>query len=244
MKYYCLGIPGMNLTKLKMNLTKFKSKEILEDKLVADTVSIIQKLQKNQNSLFLLFSGGSTPKIFLQKLSNTAINWTNITISLADERLVDSKSEYSNGKFLFENLINRIKSDKPKFLPLVQDPKNEINNLLLLNQESLFSKKPDIIFLGMGNDGHFASLFPNDNNSEIGLNTNYNEILLNTNAPVHPEKRVSFSLNHIIKSTHLFLFCTGEEKLNIITNTTPKEELPIYNLLESRKNAISVYWAP
>lgn len=234
----------MNLKRINMNLIKFRSKETLENQLVAETVSIIKELQETQNSLFLLFSGGSTPKIFLQKLAISEINWANITISLVDDRFVESNSEYSNEKFLFENLINLIKSEKPRFLSLVQDSKDEESNLILINQEPLFSVKADIVFLGMGTDGHFASLFPNDEKSALGLIKNNDKILINTNAPVHPQKRVSFSLNHITKSSYLFLFLTGEEKLNIITNSTTKEKLPIYNLLESRKKPISIYWAP
>lgn len=227
-----------------MNLIKFKSRETLEDQLVTETVSIIKELQDTQNSLFLQFSGGSTPKIFLQKLAVSEINWVNITISLVDDRFVNSNSEYSNEKFLFENLINLIPLEKPRFISLVQDSKDEENNLILINQEPLFSKKADIVFLGMGNDGHFASLFPNDEKSALGLSKNNDKILLNTNAPVHPQKRVSFSLSHITKSSHLFLFLTGEEKLNIITNSKTNEKLPICNLLESSKKTISIYWAP
>jgi 6-phosphogluconolactonase len=234
----------MKLNNIDMNLIEFKSKEILEEKLVVETILIIQKLQKSKDLLFILFSGGSTPKFFLQKLAKAKINWNGITISLADERFVNTNSEYSNSKFLFENLIDRIENEKPRFLSLVQDQEDEIKNLTLISQEKMFSYIPDMAFLGMGDDGHFASLFPNDYNSEVGLSKDNNKILLNTNAPFMPKKRVSFSLNHLSKSTHLFLFCTGEKKLNILTNKTKREKLPIYNLLESRQTTISIYWAP
>ncbi len=227
-----------------MNIIEFKTKELLENQLVEETVSKLKELQASKTNLFLLFSGGSTPKYFLQKLAKADISWKSITVGLADERLVDELSEHSNKKFLYENLINRIESEKPLFLGLVEDTSDELNNIKLLKQQKELLREPDIVFLGMGTDGHFASLFPNDTNSSLGLGENNSEIILNTNAPVNPKQRISYSLNHINKSKYIFLFCTGEEKLNLMTHKSSENQLPIQHLLEQGKKKVSIYWAP
>lgn len=227
-----------------MNIIKFKTKDDLENQLVKETVAKITELQDSKKNLFLLFSGGSTPKLFLQKLAKSDISWNSITVSLADERLVDEMSEHSNKKFLYDNLINRIDSEKPQFLSLVLEPNNELENIKQVRQDKKLFQEPDISFLGMGTDGHFASLFPNDNNSSQGLKENNSDIILNTMAPVSPKKRISYSLNHLIKSKYLFLFCTGHNKLNILNQTPLDNKLPIHDLLQQGKKSISIYWAP
>jgi 6-phosphogluconolactonase len=148
----------------------FSNKDELDTALAKSIVLDINKAIETKGSAYLLFSGGSTPKGLFQKLASEHLDWNQITIGLVDERMVGEDSEFSNAAMLKKLLINEIAGDKkPRFLPLVyrtDDDEINLNTAIEhLNQIGL----PDVVVLGMGNDGHFASLFPGDPASEQSL---------------------------------------------------------------------------
>ena len=103
---------------------------------------------KNDFASFIV-SGGSSPISIFQDLNNSDLDWSKIKISLVDDRFVDKSHDDSNEKLLHDHLL--------------------INNAVIANFVSLKSNfedvlkinKPfDLMLLGMGEDAHFASLFP------------------------------------------------------------------------------------
>ena len=97
--------------------------------------------------------------------------------------------------------------------------------------------KRQVLILGMGKDGHTASIFPNDSASDTALVSE--EPFLNTNAPTHPTNRITCTLSLIKKAKHIFLLITGKEKLEIFNNKSL--ELPIHKVLAEREDLITFY---
>lgn len=220
-----------------MILNRFKNKADLDEILADRIISILNETIKEKKQATLLFSGGSTPVGLLKVLSKKKFDWTSVTMSLVDDRMVEDNSSFSNYKMIKELFINQIAPEaQPRLLPLVVDLQDFDKNLKLVSKNFENILKADLVILGMGNDGHFASLFPNDSASEKALNQENKEKLVYTQAPVYPEQRISFSWNFIKKSKYLFLHITGNEKLHIIQNETFHKNLPVNVLLTERAN--------
>lgn len=222
----------------------FENKEKLEDELRDKIVSIIHTSIEKNNTASILFSGGSTPAGLFKKLSVVELDWSLVKIGLVDDRMVDEVSEFSNAKMIQELFISKIKKSKPQFFPLVINHSNEKNNSKKLNVHLNEIGIPDISVLGMGGDGHFASLFPNDKNSERGLMLNNRNTYCYTTAPAVPKERISFTWSFLKKSSNLFLFITGEEKLNLIENKNTRELLPIDSVISDEDIDVNLFWAP
>ncbi|MDG1175616.1 MAG: 6-phosphogluconolactonase [Flavobacteriales bacterium] len=222
----------------------FENKEQLEDKLKTIVLDYLKKVLKKKDSASILFSGGSTPIGLLKKLAEEDFNWENVKVGLVDDRMVDLEDEYSNARALRTVFVQNIKGNRPTFFPLVFNPKDESENTSEAINSVNSIGNPDIVLLGMGGDGHFASLFPNDKKSTLGLSKEYPESLIYTTAPDHPTNRISHSWEYLKKADKLILFATGKSKLNIIEKKEEREILPIDTLLNDTEIEPILYWAP
>ena len=86
-------------------MNRFESRELLEDSLADELLKVLTESIEKYGNATLLLSGGSTPKVLFQKLSERKFPWENITIGLVDERFVNNSSEYSNEKLIRETLL-------------------------------------------------------------------------------------------------------------------------------------------
>ena len=221
----------------------FTNKNELDTALTKSIVLDINEAIQTKGRAYLLFSGGSTPKGLFQKLASEHLDWNQITIGLVDERMVAEDSEFSNAAMLKKLFINEISGDKkPHFLPLVyRTDDNEINLKTAteqLNQIGL----PDVVVLGMGNDGHFASLFPADPASEQSLRQINSDALLYTMAPQFPHSRISHSWAYLRQAGKLYLHISGNDKRDLIRNQH-KGKLPIDTVLNDKETSVEIFWA-
>lgn len=120
--------------------------------------------KQSQGDIFrLAVSGGSTPGAVYTALTRfDDIDWSRVELYLVDERFVPHTSDQSNYKLLYETLIAPL-PEKPKFICFdtslsIADALSEYESHLDTTDHSFF----DLILLGMGTDGHTASLFPKD----------------------------------------------------------------------------------
>ena len=104
---------------------------------------------ENNGIASLVMSGGSSPLKIFEELSNIDIPWAKVQVTLVDDRLVDNDNIYSNQKLIYDYfLINKAKL--AQFIPLTKE----------IITKNIIRTPFDISLLGMGLDGHFASLFP------------------------------------------------------------------------------------
>ena len=178
-------------------------------------------LSENAQSTFIV-SGGSSPVQIFKDLSAMEAKWSDINISLVDDRVVDINHEDSNEKLVKELLI-KDKAKDASFISIC----NQSNVLLTL-------KRPfGVMLLGMGEDGHFASLFP----KLIETNPDYFDIesdaeIFFTEPMGNPcHKRVSMNLSMILKSKNIYLLVSSEKKLEVLNQAKTDSTLPLYYLL-------------
>ena len=122
-------------------------------------ISLIHAVLQKQNGCLLALSGGSTPiPVYKELGKSSAIEWDKVWICLVDERYVNKDNDDSNAKMITETLLTE--ANIPKRNILFPNTSLPINECVDQYDEALSSITPDIAVLGMGPDGHIASLFP------------------------------------------------------------------------------------
>ena len=129
---------------------------------------IFIKLLKSDGENRFILPGGSTPRFFYPYLADQVIDWTEVTIIPSDERLVEESSSQSNSGMIKRKLVHRIQGACiPYIFPILDgiDPKESDTIVASINRrvENLLPIKA--AFLGVGVDGHTASLFSGDKES-------------------------------------------------------------------------------
>ncbi|MBM3186779.1 MAG: 6-phosphogluconolactonase [Bacteroidetes bacterium] len=200
-------------------MKRFESKELLEDSLAGELIIVLGEAIEKYGNATLVVSGGSTPKGLFKKLSERKIPWKNTTIGLVDERFVNNSSEYSNEKLIRETFLQR-EAYEATLIPMVFDDSNEEKNIDLVRKAYEKFDRIDAIILGMGDDGHTASIFPNDPSSVNALKTK--ELIVSTKAPNYPTHRITCSIDFLKRAERTFLFITGENKLQVLQESFDK----------------------
>jgi 6-phosphogluconolactonase len=205
------------------------SKEELEDALLQDIKFIISEDIIKFGKAKILLSGGSTPSGLYRKLSSTQLDWSKVIVGLVDERFVKNSSDFSNEKLVKTCfLINEAKN--ATFIPMIFSADNEALNLLRTNESYTIFNDASVIILGMGEDGHTASLFPNDSDSTRAMDSEQN--IFFTNSPSNPTRRITCTPKLLLSSKNIFLMLTGENKKEVLFSAA-KNKLPISHFIGS-----------
>lgn len=178
---------------------------------------IFSEVHQNTDNRFYIIPGGSTPKLFLNILSKKIDDWSNTYFILSDERIVDDK-QLSNESMVNEELVRRIDEDKKPILINYNRTGNqtEVENIIK-------SQTPNLVILGLGADGHTASLFPG--NSDI-LNEK-NNICLKVKNSWEDYERISLSFSYLMKSNQIIFMVSGEEKAEALRECVEGNYKPI-----------------
>ncbi len=226
----------MDKTSLGMEFKEFSTKKTLSSELVGRISSIIHQSIVAHGDARILLSGGSTPKFVYELLAIESIDWSKVYVGLVDERYVASDSEYSNERLLFTCFE---RADQFHVIPMVYSVEDEQQNLIEASEAySLFMERTDYVLLGMGDDGHTASLFPSDEASEISLTNNQID-LVSTKAPAFPFQRISCSKEMIVQSSFVDLLIVGENK-HVVLNGK-ESHLPIFTIIDQANQLIVFY---
>lgn len=212
----------------------------------AVSANLSEALAKNKRASLVL-SGGSTPLPFFKQLSQADLDWSNVDVTLADERWVPSGDPDSNADFVAEhflqgpaaaaNFVNLyLASDSPEdALPNVE------RALEALTQP--FS----VVILGMGSDGHTASLFPDTEGLADAIDLNNKATVAILRPASVPQVRISLTRRALLNSSYRYLHITGKQKREVLENalkSNADNPLPIASFFEQQVPPITVYWSP
>ena len=196
---------------------------------------------KSQKITNIVLSGGKSPLALYSKLFSLKLNWDKINLFLLDERLVSLKSKNSN----FNNINNILVKNKlnNKLKPLSSSYLIKNN---FIKHKKILNKGLTICILGMGNDGHFASIFSKSKNFlnliDLKSNPRYVKISKIGNPNVN---RLTMNLPMIMMSTKIYLLLNNKVKyLTFLKAIKTKNYLkfPIYYLLKKANKKIKVFY--
>lgn len=199
----------------------------------------------------IALSGGNTPKRFFQALSTQTLDWARVTVLPVDERWLPPEHPRSNERLLREHLFQH-NAALARLLPMyraVETP--EMALMPVLTKIANEGLPLDVVVLGMGDDGHVASLFPDlghDNPAlrEIGLQPRGRAPVMSVRTSAMPEPRMTLTLSAIFTAPALYLHIEGENKRGVLAaaQRDPRCGLPIRSVLSGAPSAPTLYWSP
>jgi 6-phosphogluconolactonase len=217
--------------------------------LTADLADFIEKELTDavvkQGYASLVVSGGSTPKPLFEELARRPLPWDKITVTLADERWVDISSKDSNEGMLRETLL-RGAASQAAFIPLKNTAESASEGWEMCHETLADMSDPfDLVILGMGEDGHTASLFPGV--SGPALDSSSVELCAAIIPPKAPHERMTLTARALLNSRKIVLHIVGEKKQQIYKDALKSgsaDEFPIRVVLHQDRVPVDVYWSP
>ena len=226
------------------HFNSFESKELLVKELAQKILQELQSAIDEKGYGVLALSGGNTPKKLFEYLAAQEFDWKHVWITLVDERWVKNSSSDSNERLLKTYLL-KDKAVSAMFIPLKNGASSAVNgvkNLEARLQE--FLPKLDVVVLGMGEDAHTASFFPNAGELEHALNTK--DFCCATTATKAPTERITLSRSYLLGAKSLILHIEGAKKREVFfaaTESTNEFEMPIISMMQQKEPLLEVYYA-
>jgi len=199
-----------------------------------------------RGAALLAVSGGNTPRAFLRELGRQRLDWARVRVTLADERWVAPDDARSNAALLRQQLLQGAAA-AARFIPLYADAPDPESGLAEVAARIGALPLPfDALVLGMGLDGHCASLFPGGDQLERALRYDAPERVLPMRAPAAPEPRITLTLPVLVNTRRLYLHIEGLAKREVLRLALDPggESLPIGTVLRRAPEAAHLYWCP
>jgi 6-phosphogluconolactonase len=225
-----------------MQLRSFDEAQLLTHDLAGKLTQILDEAVALRGHAYLVVSGGKTPIALFKTLSKMEISWDKVTITLADERCVPVTDESRNERLVKQFLLQH-HAAQAHFLSLYDEEHEGLDRV-----EPNIGALPtfDAVVLGMGEDGHTASLFPCANELSMGLDDNAASVLFVT-PKTAPHQRVSLSKKRLLDSRVIFFHLLGQNKLAVLHQAMAQHDpmiMPVSAFLNNHHANIQVMYAP
>lgn len=208
---------------------------------------VIEYSVKARGRASLLLPGGSTPVPVFHALRGLDLAWDQVYISLTDERRCPLDSPDSNARLVQHELLVG-NAAAAHFYPLHRDGIDERADEAVCSAALGMLPRPyDAVMLGMGTDGHIASLFPGTKGLAKLLDLQTEARCAATTAPNSPQNRLTLTLATLLHSRWIGLHITGQEKWKTLQTAIETEDAmtyPVFALLNQRQVPVHVYWSP
>lgn len=195
----------------------------------------------------LVVSGGRSPVRLFEILRAQPLDWGHVCVALADERWVSPEDADSNEHLVREVLL-KDHAAPARFLGLKNGAPTP--DLGAVSAWETFARVPrpfDALVLGMGDDGHTASLFPGSPNLPRALNQAAAAGCVGMWSPAAPHPRLSLNLTALLDSRRITVLITGESKWRTYAAACaagPVEDMPIRAVLRQSRTPVDVMWSP
>jgi 6-phosphogluconolactonase len=219
----------------------FADDESLARQLANDVAAALIRRLAATGSAALVVSGGRTPVAFLRELAARPVEWSAVHVTLADERCVPTDNPASNQRLVRDTFAGTPASQAR----LIEIDATATDAVRLWDAALAALPRPfAAVVLGMGDDGHFASLFPGMPGLALALDTTRPPTVVAGLAPTEPRDRLSLTLAALLDTDLLALHITGPAKLAVLQRaSTPGSvlEMPVRALLRQRQKALAIY---
>ena len=209
-----------------MNVTCFDNRSVASAAAAERISALLQKELAVSDRASLVASGGNTPKACYRILAETNLAWDRVDVVPSDERNVEPGHEMHNGTMIAKHLAHG---------------KASALSLHRLDEFDALGKPTTVSLLGMGEDGHFASIFPDIQEFQTAVDLQSAPSTLEVVTEASPVPRTTLTLKALCESRNILLLVFGEAKRAVLERP---EGLPIHHLLAQNKVPVEVFWSP
>jgi 6-phosphogluconolactonase len=228
----------------------FQDQETLVAELAEKITQAVQKSITRHGWASLAVSGGSTPQPLFTKLSQQNISWQDVIITLVDERWVDPADAASNERLVRQYLLQD-QAAAATFIGLKNIFPTAIEGQAQCRQDLRKVPRPfTVLLLGMGHDGHTASLFPGSSQLVAATDMHSEAICMATCMATTPanvaHERMTLTLPTLLDADEIILHIHGREKKAVLAKAQEEglaEDMPIRFILRQQQTPVAVYWA-
>jgi 6-phosphogluconolactonase len=229
-------------------LHTFEHSDALADALAGSVAGDLRTGVATSAGALLAVSGGTTPRRFFSRLSQQALDWKQVTVTLVDERWVAPDQDRSNERLLRETLL-RGEAANAHFIPLYTNAASpELGLEAVATKLARLNLPFDAVVLGMGNDGHTASFFPGSEQLAAALDPQRSSRVTPIHAAAAGEPRMTLTLPILLSTRKLYLHIEGEAKkrifLDAVEGRGAAAQYPIRRVLQQASMPLQVYWCP
>lgn len=229
---------------MSFSLHRFLSPDALATTLAQSIADSLRAAVAARGQATLALSGGRTPGAMFDALSLKVLPWQAVDVLQVDERLVDIGHADSNAQLISSRLL-RNQAAPARFHPLI-NAYNKLGVVSVCNEfYAIKNGALNVVQLGMGDDGHFASLFPNTPAASAALQQDFPEPYCLVQPSAAPYTRLSMSLPAILNAERIVLQITSESRLALLQAAANggQPQLPIAKLLAASQGRLEVWWA-
>ena len=195
----------------------------------------------------LCVSGGKSPIALFEALRVQPIDWSRVRVTLTDERCVTCTHPDSNAILVRQHLLQD-RASAAQFVPLVAEEHEPLPSPAILAQTASralqAAGRVDVLVLGMGADGHTASLFPQAPNLVEALDPNNPEACVTIEPPASaPYARVTQTLAQLLRARHIVLPLSGADKLATLrlARLSISNQYPISHVLHQTLTPVALW---
>lgn len=225
----------------------YDSIDEMADAVAGDIGFIIESALEARGEALIALPGGNTPKPVFERLVKAKINWKKVTIIPGDERLVPMTDERSNVRMIAQTFL----PTGARVIPItgdIDDYKLAGNSADARLQDLKWP--PDLVWLGMGSDGHTASIFAGPDLDDA-LNAPKGRhavgVMPDPLPPEAPVARVTLTRSAILSARTILITITGQAKRDLLEGAIEdgqSSKLPIGRVLAEAEQPIDIHWAP
>ncbi|MGB8855076.1 MAG: 6-phosphogluconolactonase [Burkholderiales bacterium] len=224
----------------------FDSGEQLAQQLAQSIADDLRRAVSARGRASLVVSGGRTPARMFAALARQPLAWDKIWITYSDERWVSASHPDSNQAMVQRTLLQHDAS-AAHFVPLKNSAETAGQGAAECAKAIAAMSRPfDVVILGMGDDGRFASLFPLAPQLAAGLDLTNRQLCIAVDPVSAPHARMRLTLAALLASRRIVIQLSGTTKQTVIHRALQDgavEELPIRAILRQTQTPVEIYWS-
>jgi len=231
---------------MAVNLHRFENRDSLAQSLAECIASGLEGALNLRDVATLAVSGGSTPVPLFHALSHCELDWSRVRITQVDERWVDEDQPDSNARLVREHLMQN-RAAAAEFVSMKVPVDDAFAAEVAVAEKLAGFDQLDVVVLGMGEDGHTASFFPEADALARALDPDFQGLCLALRPPAAAHDRMTLSLATLLKAHQIYLHITGDAKARVLEQAMESEDvfaLPVRALFHRGENPLEVFHAP
>jgi 6-phosphogluconolactonase len=226
----------------QVKLLCFDTPELLTDALAQHISQSLSDAVRSRGAAAIALSGGRTPLPLFKRLSQSPLPWSSISVTLADDRWLATDQADSNAGLIQSHLLQH-QAQQARFIGLWQADKSAHDAEADCAQRlASLSAELDLVVLGMGNDGHTASLFPCAEELEHAFETD--EPCAAVTPTSAPYVRMTLSAKRLLASRERILHLKGADKLETLQQALLDDDIRIMPIRLFLRQPLTIYWSP